>query len=163
MIYENQHVLPYIYLKTTYFASQFWYISFLFMVYFFIMSFSSPILVSALFQNLISFLVQISWFYLNQLTILWRIHFSLFLSNFEILMIKNFIIIKKKNRKISVVRSTALCYSVLSFPSSFEPSLSYKLLCEYAVVLFFFFFFWETWPKVWAIIKKLENKYKKKN
>ena len=29
--------------------------------------------------------------------------------------------------------------------------------------MLWFFFFWETRPKVWAIIKKLENKYKKKN
>ena len=140
MIYGNQHVLPYILVDNLFSLSIMIHILFIYgLIYFFIMPFSSPILISALFQNLISFLVQISWFYLNQLTILWRIHFSLFLSNFEILMIKNFIIIKKKNRKISVVRSTALCYSVLSFPSSFEPSLSYKLLCEYAVVLFFFF------------------------
>ena len=76
-------------------------------------------------------------------------------------MIKNFIIIKKKNRKISVVRSTALCYSVLSFPSSFEPSLSYKLLCEYAVVLFFFFFE-KPDPKSGLLLKNWKTNTKRK-
>ena len=110
------------YLLTTYFASQLWYIFFLFMVYFIIMSFSSPILISALFKKICRHSHFISG---SNLMVLFKPtnHFMksqlpLFLSNFEILMIKNY---KIKNNKCCEECTVLQCTKLGLLLSSYLP------------------------------------------